>query len=119
MPTSYLVSNEDLVLSRLGSEYDPIIYSITAHGIADELSLKDIQAFLLNQECRLEQLNVAMELQNILGQRMVEMVIMEEEISILEEEDVVEFKILLDLLVLDVALEITDLFAKSVTNKVT
>lgn len=74
MPTSYLVSNEDLVLSRLGSEYDPIIYSITAHGIADELY------FLLNQECRLEQLNVAMELQNILGQRMVEMVIMEEEI---------------------------------------
>lgn len=113
MPTSYLVSNEDLVLSRLGSEYDPIIYSITAHGIADELSLKDIQAFLLNQECRLEQLNVAMELQTILGQilsiRMVEMVIMEEEISILKK-DVVEFEILLDLLVLDVALEITDLF---------
>lgn len=74
--------------------------------------------FLLNQECRLEQLNVAMELQNILGQRMVEMVIMEEEISILKK-DVVEFEILLDLLVLDVALEITDLFAKSVTNKVT
>lgn len=115
MPTSYLVSYEDLVLSRLGSEYDPIIYSITAHGIADELSLKDIQAFLLNQECRLEQLNVAMELQTILGQilsiRMVEMVIMEEEISILKK-DVVEFEILLDLLV-------TDLFAKSVTNKVT
>lgn len=43
---------------------------------------------------------------------------MEEEISILEE-DVVEFEILLDLLVLDVALEITDLFARSVTNKVT
>lgn len=59
-----------------------------------------------------------MELQNILGQRMVEMVIMEEEISILKK-DVVEFEILLDLLVLDVALEITDLFAKSVTNKVT
>lgn len=115
MPTSYLVSNEYLVLSRLGSEYDPIIYSITAHGIADELSLKDIQAFLLNQECRLEQLNVAMELQTILGQilsiRMVEMVIMEEEISILKK-DVAEFEILLDLLV-------TDLFAKSVTNKVT
>lgn len=31
----------------------------------------------------------------------------------------VAFDILLDLLVLDIALEITDLFARSVTNKVT
>ena len=53
------VSEEDLVLyilAGLGSEYDPIICSITTRNSTDHLSLKKIHALLLNQESRIEQL---------------------------------------------------------------
>ena len=55
------VSEEDLVfyiLASLGSEYDPIIFSITTHNSTDHLSLKEIHDLLLNQESRIEQLYV-------------------------------------------------------------
>ncbi|RVW78727.1 hypothetical protein CK203_059306 [Vitis vinifera] len=52
MTVSFLVSEEDLILSILAGL-----------GPANQLSLKDVQVLLLNQECRLEQLNTAMKLQ--------------------------------------------------------
>ena len=54
------VSEEDLVfyiLASLGSEYDPIICSITTHNSTDHLSLKEIHDLLLNHESRIEQLH--------------------------------------------------------------
>ena len=53
------VSEEDLVfyiLAGLGSEYVPIVYSITTRNSTDHLSLNEIHALLLNQERRIEQL---------------------------------------------------------------
>ena len=53
------VSEEDLILyilAGLGSEYDPIVSSITTRNSTDHLSLKEIHALLLNQESRIEQL---------------------------------------------------------------
>ena len=52
MTVSFLVSEEDLIHSILAGL-----------GPANQLSLKDVQVLLLNQESRLEQLNIAMKLQ--------------------------------------------------------
>ena len=57
-------------------------------------------------------------LQQILSTRIMEIVIVEEEILILEE-NAVKFKIILDLLALDVVLETTNLFARFMAKKVT
>ena len=57
-------------------------------------------------------------LQQILSTRIMEIVIVEEEILILEE-NAVKFKIILDLLALDVVLETTNLFVRFMANKVT
>ena len=51
MTVSFLVSEEDLIHSILAGL-----------GPANQLSLKDVQVLLLNQECRLEQLNTVMKL---------------------------------------------------------
>ena len=53
------VSDEDLVLyilASLGSEYDPLVCSITTCNSTDHLSLKGIHALLLNHESIIEQL---------------------------------------------------------------
>lgn len=57
-------------------------------------------------------------LQQILSTRIMEIVIVEEEILILEE-DAVKFEIILDLPALDIVLETTNLFARFMANKVT
>ena len=67
MTVSFLVSEEDFILSILAGL-----------GPANQLSLKDVQVLLLNQESRLEQLNIAMKLhmlQQILLTRIMEIVI--------------------------------------------
>ena len=52
------ISNDDkmmYLLAGLGSNYDPVVVSVTSKP--DSFSLQEIQAILLNQEARLEQLH--------------------------------------------------------------
>ena len=52
------ISNDDkmmYLLAGLGSNYDPVVASVTSKP--DSFSLQEIQAILLNQEARLEQLH--------------------------------------------------------------
>ena len=52
------ISNDDKImylLAGLGSNYDPVVASVTSKP--DSFSLQEIQAILLNQEARLEQLH--------------------------------------------------------------
>lgn len=52
-----VVDNEDLVMyahAGLGSEYDPIVCSISTRSSEEKLSLKEVYLLLLNHESRIE-----------------------------------------------------------------